>query len=163
MVGSPPEHGPEASAFVRAAVSFSWIFVPGSRMAQSGSTGLPRDADLAEQLKRPVTALAAAFSFAASHALGASGRMAATCDTQESALLSHAASELPHSPAFAMAIAYFDSALALQSLTPEESPVFATFARHASLPLSFLPIALSFAATHVSQSAMARRQIDRWS
>src|SRR5262249_48704605 len=130
---------------------------------QSGSTGLPRDADLVEQLKRPVTALAAAFSFAASHPLGASGRMAASCDTQESTRLSHAAAELPHSPAIANAIAYLDSALALQSFRPVVSPVCATFERHASLLLSFLPIAVSFAATHLSQSAMARRQIDCWS
>src|SRR5262245_33519735 len=122
VLGSP-EHGREASAFMRAAVSLSWIFVPGSRMAQSASTGFPRDADLAEQLNRPVTALAAAFSFAASHLLGTSGRLSATCDTQESTRLSHAVSELPHSPAFVKATAYFDSALALQSLRPKESPV----------------------------------------
>src|SRR5262245_22173781 len=89
-----------------------------------------------------------------------SGRLAATCDTQESTLLSHAASELPHSPALAKAAAYFASTVATQSLNPEESPVLTTFARHANLPLSFFPIAFSFPATHLSQSAMVRRQTD---
>src|SRR5262245_52157648 len=98
-----PEHGPERSAFAKATVSLSCIFVPGSRMAQSGSTGCPPNADLAAQLKRLAEALPAAASFNASHLLGTSGRFAATCDTQESTWSSQAAAELPHSPAFAKA------------------------------------------------------------
>src|SRR5262249_54551765 len=135
--GSPPEQGPERSAPLNAAVSWSSILVPDSKKAQLGSIGRPRDADLAAQLKRPVVALAAAVSFDASHRLGTSGRLARTVDTQKSTLWSQVAAALPHSPAFANAAVYLASTLAVQSLSPEESPVLATFARHASLPLSF--------------------------
>jgi hypothetical protein len=147
-----PEHGPERSAFAKAAVSLSCIFVPGNRIAQSGSGGFPRNADLAEQLNRLAAALPAAVSFDASHVLDTSGRFAATCAMQKSTWSSQAVAELPHSPAFAKAGVYFDSTLATQSLSPEESPVFVTFARHANLPLWFFPIAFSFPATHLSQS-----------
>ena len=120
--------------------------VPGSRIAQSGSAGFPRDADLAEQLKRLAAALPAAFSFAASHVLGTSGRLAATCDTQESTLVlagrRRSSRTLPPSRRRACTST---RPWRRSRSAPEESPVFATFARHASLPLSFFPIAFSFA------------------
>src|SRR5262249_52373952 len=135
-------------------------FVPCNKDAQSGSTGFPVNADLAAQLKRLAAALPAAVSFAASHLLDSSGRLAATWVMQESTWSSQAVAELPQSPAFAKAAVYCDSTLATHSLRPEESPVFVALARHANLPLSLFPIAFSFPATHRSQSAMARRQTD---
>src|SRR5262249_23001094 len=131
-----PEHGPERSAFAKAAVSLSSSFVPCNKDAQSGSTGFPVNADLAAQLKRLAEALPAAVSFAASHLLDSSGRLAATWVTQESTWSSQAVAELPQSPAFAKVAVYCDSTLATHSLRPEESPVFVTLARHANLPLS---------------------------